>query len=257
LFMAWRVTVMPFKNIELGFSRTAQFCGKQLECNLNVFGNLLAGNDNVGIDATPQNEPGNQMAGFDIRMASPIGNLPYALYGQYIGEDESGYLPAKYLGQIGVESWYARPDGGVVQIYAEWADTTCSATSSRGPYFNCAYNQGRFNVEGYRYLGRVIGHTTDRDSRSLAVGISFVSADGQWWGITARQAALNRDGNLDLVNSVTTRRTDYGAFEFSWRGHVAGQSLEAQVGAESIKRTGAEQSLSAFGFVRWTHDFAL
>jgi hypothetical protein len=82
LFMAWRVVIMPFKKIELGFSRTAQFCGKQLECNLDVFGNLLAGNDNVGIDATPENEPGNQMAGFDIRWNSPFGNLPYAVYAQ-------------------------------------------------------------------------------------------------------------------------------------------------------------------------------
>jgi hypothetical protein len=31
--MAWRVVVMPFKKIELGFSRTAQFCGEELECN--------------------------------------------------------------------------------------------------------------------------------------------------------------------------------------------------------------------------------
>ena len=60
--MAWRVVVMPFKEVEIGFSRTAQFCGEQLACDSDVFGNLIVGNDNVGIDATPENEPGNQMA---------------------------------------------------------------------------------------------------------------------------------------------------------------------------------------------------
>ena len=34
LFMAWRIVVMPFKEIELGFSRTAQFCGDRLACDL-------------------------------------------------------------------------------------------------------------------------------------------------------------------------------------------------------------------------------
>ena len=37
LFMAWRVVIMPFKDMEIGFSRTAQFCGEQLECSWDVF----------------------------------------------------------------------------------------------------------------------------------------------------------------------------------------------------------------------------
>jgi hypothetical protein len=257
LFMAWRVTVMPFKDIELGFSRTAQFCGKQLECDVDTFFNMLAGNDNVGIDATPENEPGNQMAGFDMRWSSPIGSGPYAVYAQYIGEDESSYLPAKYLGQLGMEVWHARADGGIFQAFAEWADTSCSATSSRGPYLNCAYNQGRFNVEGYRYRGRVIGHTTDRDSTSYALGLSYLRPNGESWSVTARSAKLNRDGNLDILNPVSQLRTDYAAVEFGWSGEVFGDELAVQLGGESIEVAGSERDTGAFGFVRWTHDFSL
>ena len=127
---------------------------------------MLVGNDNVGIDATAENEPGNQMAGFDLRWNSPIGNLPYAIYAQYIGEDESSYVPAKYLAQFGFEVWKPLADGGLLQGFVEYATTTCSANTDRGPYYNCAYNQGRFNVEGYRYHGRVIGYTTDRDAEN-------------------------------------------------------------------------------------------
>ncbi len=43
LFMAWRVAIMPFKDMEIGFSRTAQFCGEGLRCTPAVFGNLLVG----------------------------------------------------------------------------------------------------------------------------------------------------------------------------------------------------------------------
>ncbi len=220
LFMAWRVVIMPFKKIELGFSRTAQFCGKQLECNLNVFGNLLAGNDNVGIDATKADEPGNQMAGFDIRWNSPIGSLPYAVYAQYIGEDESSYLPAKYLAQLGGEVWKPLGDGGLLQFFAEYSSTTCSANTSRGPYYNCAYNQGRFSVEGYRYHGRVIGYTTDADAETYSIGATYLTTRGDTWTATARNSLLNRDG-IDSRDTVSAVRADYNAMEVGWRGRVS------------------------------------
>jgi hypothetical protein len=254
LFLAWRVSIMPFKKIELGFSRTAQFCGKQLECNLDVFGNLIAGNDNVGIDATPQNEPGNQMAGFDVRWNSPIGNLPYAVYSQYIGEDESSYLPAKYLAQFGAEAWSARADGGLVLGFVEYADTSCSATTAR-PRYGCAYNQGRFYSEGYRYYGRVIGHTTDRDSRSYALGTIYTAVSGSVWSATARSAELNRKATFDRFDTVASVPTDYAAVEVGWGGQIFGAQCSIEVGVESLQPSGADRDIQPYGFVAWHHDF--
>jgi hypothetical protein len=255
LFMSWRVVVMPFRKIELGFSRTAQFCGEQLECNLDVFGNMLAGNDNVGIDATPENEPGNQMAGFDIRWTSPIGNLPYAVYGQYIGEDESSYLPAKYLGQLGVEVWKPFNDGSVLQGFVEYASTAASANSSSGPYYNSAYNQGRFNVEGYRYRGRVVGHTSDRDAENWAVGAIYAAAGGSTWTATARSSRLNRDDFGDFRNTVASVPTSYHALEMGWKGRLAGAPLSVDLGVESIEPAGGDRDVEPFGFIGWRHDF--
>lgn len=264
LFMAWRVAIMPFKDIEFGFSRTAQFCGKELECNLNVFGNLLAGNDNVGIDATPQNEPGNQMAGFDIRWNSPLGNLPYAIYAQYIGEDESSYLPSKFLDQLGFEIWKPLGEGGLIQLFAEYSSTTCSANTSRGPYYNCAYNQGRFNTEGYRYRGRVIGYTTDNDAETYSVGVNFTAPDGTLWSATLRDSALNHDGLDELLhpggfdprNTVTAFPARYRAAELGWRGKLFGETVSADLGAQSFElRAGGDRGVEAYGFVRWTHEF--
>jgi hypothetical protein len=255
LFMAWRVVVMPFKKIELGFSRTAQFCGEQLSCDLNTFGNMLAGNDNVGIDATEENEPGNQMAGFDIRWNSPIGNLPYAIYSQFIGEDESSYLPVKFLEQFGVEIWKAFPEGGVAQLFAEYADTTCSAARST-PRFNCAYNQGRFNVEGYRYRGRVVGHTADRDAETYALGAVYVEPNGTLWRATLRRADLNRDDSSDPNNTVSGGPADYAAFEVGWRGRLWGGALSVDLGVESFEPAGADAEVDPFGFVGWRREFA-
>ena len=255
LFMAWRVVIMPFKDIELGFSRTAQFCGKQLTCDWSSFFNMLAGNDNVGIDTTAETEPGNQMAGFDLRWNSPIGNWPYAIYSQMIGEDESSYVPAKYLMQLGAEFWKPLAGGGLVQGFAEYSSTTCSANSKRGPYYNCAYNQGLFDVEGYRYHGRVIGYTADRDAENYAIGATYTAPNGELWSATARTSRLNRDDFDDYRNTVSSVPADYHALEFGWRGRLFGERLDVDLGVESIRPEGADRDLRGFGFIRWTHMF--
>ncbi len=255
LFLAWRVAFMPFKDIEIGLSRTAQFCGEQLECSWDVFWNMLAGNDNVGIDATPENEPGNQMAGFDLRWNSPIGSWPYAVYGQYIGEDESSYLPAKYLGQLGLEIWKPTANGGIFQAFAEYSSTTCSANTDRGPYYNCAYNQGRFNVEGYRYKGRVIGYTADRDAESYVLGGTFTAPNGETWSAMARTSRLNRDDFGDVRNTVASVPSSYDSLEVGWRGKMFGQPIDIDLGVEAIEPEGADRDVQAYGFIRWTHAF--
>jgi len=255
LFLAWRIVIMPFKKVEFGFSRTAQFCGEQLECNLDVFGNLLAGNDNVGIDATPENEPGNQMAGFDIRWNSPIGNLPYAIYGQYIGEDESSYLPVKYLSQLGLEIWKPFADGALLQGFLEYASTTCSGNSGSGPYYNCAYNQGRFDVEGYRYHGRSIGYTADRDAENWALGATYAAARGSLWTATARMSRLNRDDFGDVHNTVAAVPTDYGALELGWQGRLFGEKISIDLGVETTEPANGARETEPFGFISWRHEF--
>jgi hypothetical protein len=255
LFLAWRVTVMPFKDIELGFSRTAQFCGEQLTCDFSSIVEMLIGNDNVGIDASEENEPGNQMAGFDIRWASPIGDWPYAIYSQMIGEDESGYLPVKYLAQFGIETWKPVRDGGMLQFYAEYADTTCSA-NRRPPRFNCAYNQGRFNIEGYRYRSRVMGHTTDRDAETYSFGAMLQRERGDVWTASARFSDLNRDPQADPTNSVSPGPAEFASLEFGWRGRWRSQKLAIDLGVESLEPMGLDRRYDAFGFLSWTYQFS-
>jgi hypothetical protein len=255
LFMAWRIAIMPFKKVEVGFSRTAQFCGRQLECELSTFKNLLIGNDNVGIDATAENEPGNQMAGFDIRWNSPLFDWPYAIYGQAIGEDESSYVPAKYLVQYGVEAWKTQARGGLLQGFAEYSSTTCSANTGRGPYYNCSYNQGRFNVEGYRYKGRVIGHTVDNDTELYSIGGTYTREDGQLWSGVFRTARLNRGGSApDVRDPVSSVPANYKAVELGWRSELLGGKVSIDLGAESYQADGGPRNIDGFGFVGWQYE---
>jgi len=76
----------PRTGLEIGISRTAQWCGDGRPCDFKTFLRLLNGNDNRGANVDPEDEPGNQLAGFDIRWTLPK-QTPVALYIQWIAED--------------------------------------------------------------------------------------------------------------------------------------------------------------------------
>jgi hypothetical protein len=61
----------PGTGLEIGISRTAQWCGDDRPCDAETFIDLLLGNDNRGVNVDPEDEPGNQLGGFDVRWALP------------------------------------------------------------------------------------------------------------------------------------------------------------------------------------------
>ena len=92
--------------LEFGLTRTAQWCGGDRPCDWDTFVDMVLGNDNqVEGGGRVEDQPGNQMAGYDMRLRSPWRALPLAFYTQWIGEDEAGGLPSKFIGQFGLESW--------------------------------------------------------------------------------------------------------------------------------------------------------
>jgi hypothetical protein len=184
-FFAARVTFRPLQQLEIGLSRSAQWCGEGRPCDLRTFGDLLVGADN---DQAPTEQPGNQLAGYDLRWA--FKSIPLALYAQAIGEDEAGGLPSKFLGLGGLETW-GSAFGGSWRAHVEHAATSCNFSSSE-PAFDCAYESGIY-TQGYRFRGRSIGHAMDSDGRMTSIGALFIESDGSRWEILLRTIELNRN----------------------------------------------------------------
>jgi Capsule assembly protein Wzi len=188
LLFGMRFESRPLPSLQIAASRSAQWCGEGRPCDLSTFGDLLTGNDN---DQALADQPGNQLAGFDVRWSWPGGRVPLALYAQAIGEDEAGFMPSKYLGLFGAEGW---GEWGSLswRAHAEYADTACDFPTSP-PEFGCAYTHNIY-TSGYRYRGRVLGHTIDADGESMGVGLLLVEASGNQWNLLARNVKLNRAG---------------------------------------------------------------
>ena len=251
LFMGMRVSFSPVPIVEFGLSRTAQFCGQNAagtrpHCGLKQIFQSFTGTDSPSGDVSAADEPGNQMAGFDLRITSPFKPLPVALYGQMIGEDATHRVPRLFMSLFGVEGWTQLDGGSTLRGQVEWASTSCSLND---PFPGCAYRNHIFR-SGYQYLNRVIGYTTDADSQTLSTSFRLTQNDGQMWSLKTRTGQINRFGSA-TYGSVSPQAATFGSAELGWRGDVLGLDLSVTAGYERLDPSAGPRSDGPYGFIRW------
>ena len=254
-YFAMRFNFRPVQSLEIGLSRSAQWCGDGRPCDLDTFADLLIGNDNrgdAGVDF--DTEPGNQLAGFDLRWTPAMLGHSAAVYGQFIGEDEAGGFPSKWLGQVGAEwtsYWF---DRWSTRLYAEIADTTCQFYDSPAN-FNCAYNHGNYRT-GYRFQSRSIGYAADNDARLASLGLIMVDADNVQWRAIVRAGELNRGGGADPANTVTATSQDLLSVDLAHSQTFFFGVIDIGAGYEMIDDfASGESDNEAHFYVQWRSSF--
>ncbi len=247
LFYAARLTVKPHPRLEVGLSRSAQWCGDGRPCGLDTFWDLWTGNDN---DQALADQPGNQLGGVDIRWSLPW--APVAAYVQAIGEDEANSLPYKFLGLVGAELWGGWGERSW-RAHLEYANTTCNFYGNT-PEYGCAYTNSIF-TDGYQYRDRALGHAIDGDSKQLAVGAMLVNGDGSSWEIAAQQVKVNRE-NANPVHSVSSVAAEIWSADVTHRRQLFGGDLKVGIGFEnSDSEAAGGDSNDVRGLIEWTTKF--
>lgn len=159
--LGFRLTAQPLPYLELGASRTLQWGGEGRSETFSTLWNAIKGNDNF---EDGNLDKSNQIAGLDARLnLQPLLQVPVSLYGQYVGEDEAGGLPAKkmYLAGVDYSSIFKNLP---YQIYAEWADTTTNGSVDGVSYNHYIYTDG-FYQHGYP-----LAHAMGGDGEMISVG---------------------------------------------------------------------------------------
>ena len=159
--LSLRLTVQPLSYLELGGSRILQWGGEGRPESLDSLWNAIKGNDNFD---SADDDKSNQIAGLDFRLnMQPLLQIPVGIYGQYVGEDEAGFLPAKkmYLAGTDFSSTY---NNMPYQLYAEWADTR-----TNGQVDGVSYNHYVY-TDGYYQHGFPLGHAVGGDGQMYSVG---------------------------------------------------------------------------------------
>lgn len=254
LLWGFRFGFRPLKGLEINVSRTAMWCGEGRPCDLNAFLDVLKGNDNKGENTTPEDEPGNQMAGYDIRWSLP-NDIPVALYMQWTAEDGRGQgVPlGNFLRLAGAEYWGSV--GGLShRTHIEIAETTCReggfGSSEKKP--NCAYNHPLYPT-GYRYNQRVMGHSIDGDGRSYSIGSTLVQSAGHTWNVTLRFMEINRDGVPDSRHTLSATPQDRVDVQLSHERWSNFGRFHIGIGYSYLDENATGKDTSDFtGFIRWS-----
>jgi hypothetical protein len=248
-FFAARVNFTPRPWLEFGLTRTAQWCGGDRPCDWNTFVDMVLGNDNQEANGVAsEKQPGNQMAGYDMRLRSPWKRLPLAFYTQWIGEDEAGGLPSKFIGQFGLETWGSSRFGGW-RMRAEYTGTACNFTRQDSEY-NCAYRHPIY-PQGYAYRGRIIGDSMDNDSRRYTLAGLLNLSNGDLFSLTLRRLELNRDGGAHAISDVPL---DVDNVELRYSRGLGASTVSIGIGYED-PATRVDSSSGVHGFLSWQQGF--
>jgi len=250
-----RFNVKPLKWLEIGFSRLAMWCGDDRPCSFDTFVDLLFGRDNAGDNVSPEDEPGNQLAGYDFRLTGSGLGWPVALYFERTGEDEQDFQPSLFLNEIGLETWGQWGGVGEYRIFLEMADTLAGGNLTGSGQPNVAYNHSIYQT-GVRYKGRTIAHSFDNDAKIFTLGGVLTDRMDHSWMATIAYGDLNRVGSEDARNPVATVETRYREVELSHRRSSKFGDFNIGLGYEMRKNTVTGNNDDNFrAYLEWRNDF--
>lgn len=164
--MGLRLTAQPWPALEVGASRTFQIDGEGQPDSFKAYWNAFVGKDNEcnTMGCSGEKNASNQLGGVDARLnLHHLFQVPVSLYGQYVGEDEAGYLPAKKMYLAGAD-YSAKLGTMPLQLYAEWADT-----GTNGEVRGISYNHHNY-TDGYYQHGFALGHGLGGDAQMVSLG---------------------------------------------------------------------------------------
>ena len=241
--------------IEVGFFRVMQLGGDGRPQGFSTWLDAFLSQDNYGANTGNNDrsqEPGNQLAGIDLRCK--VFDAPIALYGQLVGEDEDKFLPNCLMFQYGIEGW-KNLGNSTIRIFAEYVDLTSYWWTGAPRTRNISYGHHIYS-DGFRYRGRPVGHWADQDSEILSIGGVLQRDNGIGWGTILRTGNLNEDGGgqSSVSNGIAT---DYFSIDVynSRQYPVYGLSVNTSFGWESLKPADGKTDDGLVGYLTLTRSF--
>lgn len=204
-----RFNFEPAPGLEIGLNRALQLCGKDRPCGLSTIGKALTGFGNADNTGTT-NEPGNQIAGYDISYTTRIGPVTARFYGEMEAEDEDNIIIDKYARMAGAK--FSGPIGGngaSWELGGEWTDTYAWELTTGNRYPGIIYRNFIY-YDGFTYRDRPIGNSIDSDSKLLSLDGAVTDTKNRRYYGSFRRAKLNITGLTDHRLSSTPETINIG-----------------------------------------------
>jgi hypothetical protein len=240
-----KLAIEPIDGLNIGFNRALQLCGNGRPCGLKTWANSFIGIGNADNTGT-FDEPGNQIAGVDIRYGNHIGNVTYSLYGELIGEDEDNII----IDQISILSGASlnfpiSGDGTQLRLTGEYSDTFANRSFPGRERGSSTYNNFIYR-DGFTYRGRAIGHSLDGDSRLVSFTGSVVDRRNRVFRASFRHADVNGDSRGR--HSISANREKINLVELETEWPTEWGDLRAQVSVADDQANTPDRSKATASF---------
>ncbi len=239
LLIGFRAAFEPLQGLEIGLNRGLQLCGDGRKCDAGIITSALfpfGGAENTG--GLSEDEPGNQLGGFDASYSFLARGTGIKLYTEWEAEDEAGiFLLDRFVRLFGATASGAIGDVGASwQVNVEYSDTLLRAYFDANDFLSGRPLPGRsytnnIFTDGFTYRNDVIGAGISGDSDMLTVSGAYVDTGNRRYyaafraidfNKTETPTAVYRSQNRERINEVTAgvvwpaRIGDVTA-EASWR----------------------------------------
>ncbi|HWA70604.1 MAG TPA: capsule assembly Wzi family protein [Rhizomicrobium sp.] len=194
-YNAMHITISPLKWLELGVSKTEQFCGQGHPC-----APLRDYFTNSDFAAHPDNVNGE--GALEIKLHHAVFGVPVQAWMQLMNEDYSLFNHSDTSHLFGASLWVPAPDNPV-KLTAEFTDSiaTITAFAFADPAYGVSYTNGQY-PDGMRYRGRTLGFSLDDDSTLLSLQGSWTDAGGCFYELSLHHATIG-DARSIGANAVS------------------------------------------------------
>ncbi len=191
-----RLDFKPHPSVEIGLSRVALFGGGNRKVNLwNVF---WARGENSYVPNDP-NEPGDQIAGGDIKLIFPWTVQPAVIYAEVGGEDMAGIWPS----HIGYVAGFHLPrliGMDFLSLRGEYASNYVSGHPG-------VWYTHHIYTSGYTYNKSVIGHHIETKEKNFFMEASYATEGKE-------AVTLSYNGTENRISEGT--KTNVRSISFAW-----------------------------------------
>ncbi len=204
LFFGNRISWRPLRFLEIGLSRTTQFCGSGRNCGLTTWKNVLLGNDTTQY-ASVADKPGHAEAGYEARLNSPWRSRAacgvYADHRQRRDQSPAGAAHeavwARELAQSG--------NGDTIKGFAEYSDSTCGA--GRVVARVCRAAPMRTASSSPANLSRLnIADSADPNAILRTLGLRWDRSAGDEWQLKIQSGHFDRGNIVNIFDTVSPTR---------------------------------------------------
>jgi hypothetical protein len=181
-----RITLEPVHQLEVGLTRTTEWCGSEMKCD------PISAAFHVD-NSTNNANSSNDEATFDAKYSRTFGTVVVSPYVQLMNEDTGPIVHSctSYLGGSSLTGPLGT-NGAQWRMTMEYTDTVARLNmfDLGKKSYGCAYNNYQY-VDGMRYRDRTLGFSLDSDSRLFSFVDLITDSAGRSYRVAYYRADIN------------------------------------------------------------------